>query len=178
MRFLLRRFPATVLKSHLKFSVMRFGSGLKTRKIVATKASVNETFEFNKPIFAQGGTSARMKMKQNKKGSLIIKIFQDNNNDSTISRKELTYKGISQANPSDDGILNFNGKIHLKKEMHMCNWLAQTKRPAEVCTTEYIPTTFECKLITDTGETFRFNALGDFEGNPIKIYPNDSLINT
>ena len=156
---------------------MRFGSGPKTRKIVATKASANETFEFNKSIVAQGGTSARMKIKQNKKGSLLIKIFQDNNNNGTISRRELIYKGISQANPSDDGIFNFNGKIHLKKEMHMCDWLAQTKRPAEACTTEYIPTTYECKLIADTGETFRFNALGDFEGNPIKISPDNSPLN-
>ena len=153
---------------------MRFGSGAKTRKIVATKASVSETFEFNKSIVPRGGTSARMKIKQNKKKFLSIKIFQDSNDNGSFSRRELIYKGISQTNPSDDSILNFNGKIHLNKQMHMCDWLAQTKRPAEACTMEYIPVIYECKLITDAGETFRFNGVGAFESNFIEISPNDS----
>ena len=156
---------------------MRFGSGPKTRKIVAAKASVSETFEFNKSILPRGGTSARMQIKQNKKGSLSIKLFQDNNDNGTFSRRELIYKGTSQSNPSDDSVLNFNGKIHLSKQMHMCEWLAQTNRPAEACTAEYIPVIYECKLITDTGETFRFNGVGDFKSGLIEISPNEFPLN-
>ena len=142
---------------------MRFGSGPKTRKIVAAKASVSETFEFNKSITPRGGTSALMRMKQNKKGYLSIKIFQDKNNNGTVSKKELIYNGVNQEKSSDDNILNFNGKIHLKKQMHMCEWLSQTKRPAEICTAEYIPTIYDCLLTTDDGERLNFIGVGDFK---------------
>ena len=142
---------------------MRSGSGPKIRRIIASKAGVDETFEFNKSITARGGTSALMRMKQNKKGHLSIKIFQDKNNNGTISRNELVYNGISQEKSPDDNILNFNGKINLKKQMHMCDWLAQTKRPAEVCTMEYIPTIYECILTTDEGERLNFIGVGDFK---------------
>ena len=156
---------------------MRSGTGPKTRKIKAATASVDGTFEFNKSIVPLGGNSARMQIKQNKKGFLSIKIFQDKNDNGNVSRRELIYKGICQKNPSDDSILNFNGKIHLNKQMHMCDWLAQTKRPAEVCTLEYIPIIYDCKLITDTGETFRFNGVGDFKSELIEISPNDFTLN-
>ena len=154
---------------------MRSGTGPKTRKITAAKAGVDETFEFNKSIAPRGGTSARMQIKQNNKGSLSIKIFQDKNNNGNVSRRELIYKGISQKDSSDDRILNFNGKIHLNKQMHMCDWLAQTKRPAEVCTLEYIPTIYDCKLITEEGETFSFNGVGNYKSDLIQINPNDFL---
>ena len=39
---------------------------------------------------------------------------------------------------------------------------------------EYIPVIYECKLITDAGETFSFNGVGAFESNFIEISPNDS----
>ena len=157
---------------------MRSGSGPKTRKISAAKAGVDETFEFNKSIEPRGGTSARMQIKQNKKGSLSIKIFQDKNNDGNVSKRELIYKGAGQKIPSDDSILNFTGTIHLKKQMHMCDWLAQTKRPAEVCTMEYIPTIYDCKLFTDAGETFRFNGVGDFKSDLVEISPNGSPLDS
>ena len=156
---------------------MRSGTGPKIRKIKAAKAGVDETFEFNKSIVPRGGTSARMQIKQNNKGSLLIKIFQDKNNNENVSRRELIYKGISQKDSSDDRILNFNGKIHLSKQMHMCEWLAQTKRPAEVCTLEYIPTIYDCRIITDAGETFNFNGVGDFKSDLIEISPNDFPLN-
>ena len=97
---------------------MRAGTGSKTRRIKAATASVDGTFEFNKSIVPLGGNSARMQIKQNKKGYLRIRIFQDKNNNGTISKNELIYDGISQKEPFDDSILNFNGKIHLKKQMH------------------------------------------------------------
>ena len=154
---------------------MRSGTGSKTRRIKTATASVDGTFEFNKSIMPLGGNSARMQISQNQKGYLKIRIFQDKNNNGTISKKELIYNGISQKKSFDDSILNFNGKIHLKKRMHMCDWMAQTKRPAEICTMEYIPTIYDCKLITDAGETFRFNGVGDFKSDLIQISPNDFL---
>ena len=130
---------------------------------MATKAGVDETFEFNKSITPRGGPSARMHIKQNKKGFLLVKIFQDKNNNGTVSGKELIYNGISKRRSHNESILNFNGKIHLKKQMHMCEWLAQTKRPANICSAEYIPTVYDCKLISSEGDVFKFTGFGDFQ---------------
>ena len=154
---------------------MRAGTGSKTRRIKAATASVDGTFEFNKSIVPLGGNSARMQIKQNKKGYLKIRIFQDKNDNGTISKKELIYNGVSQKKPFDDSILNFNGRIHLKKQMHQCDWLADTKRPPDFCTMEYIPTVYNCKLITEEGEIFRFNGVGDYKSDLIQINPNDLL---
>ena len=154
---------------------MRSGTGSKTRRIKAATASVDGTFEFNKSIVPLGGNSARMQIKQNKKGYLKIRIFQDKNDNGTISKKELIYNGASQKKPFDDSILNFNGKIHLKKQMHQCDWLADTKRPPDFCTMEYIPTVYNCKLITEEGEIFRFNGVGNYKSDLIQINPNDLL---
>ena len=156
---------------------MRGATGPKTRRIKAATASVDGTFEFNKSIVPLGGTAARMLIKQNKKGYLSIRIFQDKNNNGTVSKKELIYNGVSQEKPSDDSILNFNGKIHLKKHMHRCDWLADTKRPPDFCTMEYIPTLYNCKLITEEGEIFRFDGVGDFKSDLIGNNPNNSPLN-
>ena len=142
---------------------MRSGTGAKIRRITASKAGVGETFEFNKSITPRGGTTGLMRMKQNKKGYLSIKIFQDKNNNGTVSKKEIIYNGVIQEKSSDDNIVNFNGKIRLKKQMHMCDWLSQTKRPAEICTMEYIPTVYDCLLTTAEGERLNFIGVGDFK---------------
>ena len=152
--------------------IMRSGSGPKTRRIVAANAGVREIFEFNKSLSPRGGTSARMLMKPSKSGHISIKIYQDKNNNQSISRKELIYHGISQKELPNDNILNFDGRIHLKKQMHMCDWLAQTKRPAEICTMEYIPTVYDCKLTTDEGEKIMFIGVGDFKSELIEFSPN------
>ena len=154
---------------------MRGGTGSKTRRIKAATASVDGTFEFNKSIVPLGGNSARIQIEQTKKGFFKIRIFQDKNNNGTISKKELIYNGVIQEKPFDDSILNFNGKIHLKKQMHRCDWLADTKRPPDFCTLEYIPTMYNCKLINEQGETFRFNGVGNYKSDLIQINPNDFL---
>ena len=154
---------------------MRGGTGSKTRRIKAATASVDGTFEFNKSIVPLGGNSARIQIEQTKKGFFKIRIFQDKNNNGTISKKELIYNGVIQEKPFDDSILNFNGKIHLKKQMHRCDWLADTKRPPDFCTLEYIPTMYNCKLINEQGETFRFNGVGNYKSDLIPVNPNDFL---
>ena len=75
---------------------MRGGTGSKTRKIQAASANTADLFDFNKSIVPHGSTLSKIKFKQRRNGTYIVKIFQDTNNNGRVSKKELIYKGESR----------------------------------------------------------------------------------
>ena len=113
---------------------MKVFIGSKTRKIKSNVATTDSPFEFNQSITPHGGTTARLKIKEDDDGYHQIRIFQDTNKDGKASREELIYAS----------------SIKLSKTMHRCDWPLQ-KNPGDVagCTMEYIPTTFACQLISN-----------------------------
>ena len=142
---------------------MRRATGSKTRSIKSTSARVNNLFEFNKSIVPHGGRASSLKLRQRKNGSHVIKLFQDVNNDGRVSKNELIYKGLSRVKLEGDDLTNFKGNVRLKKSMHRCEWVS-AKYPKELiaCTREFIPTTYSCLLIDDSGARFKFDAMGAF----------------
>ena len=113
---------------------MKVFTGSKTRKIKSNVATTDSPLEFNQSITPHGGTTARLKIKEDDVGYHQIRLFQDTNKDGKASRKELIYAR----------------SIKLSKTMHRCDWQLQ-KNPGDVagCTMEYIPTTFACQLISN-----------------------------
>ena len=142
---------------------MRSATGSKTRKIKAVSANDADLFKFNKSIDPHGGTLSKIKLKQRRNGTYIVKIFQDTNNNGRVSKQELIYEGKSRNELEDDILTNFDGEIRLKKNMHRCEWVT-AKFPDELiaCTMEYIPTTYNCVLKNDEGERFTFEGIGNF----------------
>ena len=142
---------------------MRGRTGSKRRKITAVSANVTDLFDFNKSIVPHGGTLSKIKFKQRRNGTYVVKIFQDTNNNGHVSKKELIYKGKSSHDFERDILTNFDGEIRLRKNMHRCEWVT-AKFPDELiaCTMEYIPTTYHCVLKDDEGERFKFEGIGDF----------------
>ena len=142
---------------------MRGGTGSKTRKIQASSANVTDLFDFNKSIVPHGGTSSKIKSKQRRNGTYVVKIFQDTNNNGRVTKKELIYKGESRQKIEGDILTNFDGEIRLKKNMHKCEWLA-AKFPDDLvfCTMEYIPKTYNFAAINDEGARLKFDGIGNF----------------
>ena len=66
---------------------MKGATGSKTRSIGSTSVRVDELFEFNKTIVPHGGRTSRLKLRQRKNGSYVIKLFQDVNNNGRVSKK-------------------------------------------------------------------------------------------
>ena len=95
---------------------------------------------------------SRIKMRKNKHGHFSLRIFQDLNYDGLISKREAIYKGKSKNSYQEDELLDFEGKIHLSKRMHQCEWLT-AKHPGEsiICTMEYIPVVYTCTLFNNEG---------------------------
>ena len=149
---------------------MRGATGSKTRKIHAISANNSDLFDFNKSIVPRGGTLSKIKFGQRRNGSYFIKIFQDTNDDGRVSKRELIYKGKSRDGLENDILTNFSGQIRLKKNMHMCEWMA-AKFPGDLiyCTMEYIPTTYSCLLIDSDGASFKFNGISSFASD--NVYP-------
>ncbi|WP_186508645.1 hypothetical protein [Synechococcus sp. RS9902] len=142
---------------------MKGATGSKTRTIKSTSAKVCELFEFNKSIIPHGGRTSRLKLRQRKNGSYVIKLFQDVNNDGRVLKKELIYKGQSRVRHEADYLTDFKGRIRLEKSMHRCEWIT-AKYPDELiaCTKEYIPTTYSCLLVDNNGARYKFDGIGNF----------------
>ena len=142
---------------------MKGATGSKKRSIKSTSVRIDELFEFNKTIIPHGGRTSRLKLRQRKNGSYVIKLFQDVNNDGRVSRKELIYKGQSRVKLEDDDLTDFKGQVRLEKSMHRCEWIT-AKYPDELiyCTQEYIPTTYSCLLVDNNGARHKFDGIGNF----------------
>ena len=133
---------------------MKVFTGSKTRKIKSNVATTDSPFEFNQSITPHGGTTARLKIKEDDVGYHQIRIFQDTNKDGKASRKELIYAS----------------SIKLSKTMHRCDWQLQ-KNPGDVagCTMEYIPTTFACQLISNEGDSYRLDGIDDQQQHATRL---------
>ena len=142
---------------------MRGATGSKKRSLQSISARVDDLFEFNKSIVPHGGKAARLKLRQRKNGSYVIKLFQDVNNDGRVSRKEMIYKGQSRIKLEDDYLTDFKGQVRLDKNMHRCEWIT-AKFPNDLifCTQEYIPTTYSCLLVDGRGGRLKFDGVGAF----------------
>ena len=147
---------------------MRIGSGSKTRSIKSASAGVDDLFEFNKSIVPHGGKISKLKLKQRRNGSYLIKIFQDVDNNGRVSKKEMIYKGQSRVRLQEDYLTDFKGRIRLEKSMHRCEWVT-AKYPEDLiaCTKEYIPTTYSCLLVDGRGARFKFDGIGTFAADTI-----------
>ena len=150
---------------------MRSGTGAKTRAIKASDTNTFEHFKFNQSINPHGGLSSTLKIRTNKKGRGIAKIYQDTNFDGKLSKKELIFCGKTNSDKYSDELINFTGSICLKKTMHKCDWLS-IKFPDTplICTKEYIPVVYELKLISNSGEKYRFDGIRKFNENFLNSY--------
>ena len=136
----------------------------KTRTIRAFVEDQSELFEFNKSISPHGGTLGKIKLSRTKNDFIKIKIYQDLNKDLVVSRSEVIFKGKTSVRGSFDDLLNFSGRLKLKKQMHDCFWKLQ-KNPDKplACTLDYVPTLYWCTLVDSTGlEAFDFDGVGKF----------------
>lgn len=142
---------------------MRTATGAKTRKIRASQANNTELFRFNRSITPNGGALSKLKLRNNKKGYLIVKVFQDTNNNGKVERKELIFSGKSRNIFKGDKITDFSGSIRMKKTMHMCDWLSMKNQGEPLrCTREYIPITYDVRLTSRDGDNYEFYSLGEF----------------
>ena len=151
--------------------IMRSGTGAKTRVIKASDTNTFEHFKFNRSINPYGGFLSKIKIRTNKKGRSIAKIYQDTNSDGKLSKKELIFCGKTRSDKYSDELINFTGSIRLKTTMHKCDWLSM-KFPDTplICTKEYIPLVYELNLISNSGEKHEFNSIGKFKDNFLKSY--------
>ena len=96
-------------------------------------------FEFNKSIKYKGGTLGKFKAKRLPGDNFLIKVKQDLNNDGKFAKNELIYKGKVSADDNADALINFEGTIKIKKQMHNCTWDLQKNPKNLTCTADYIP---------------------------------------
>ena len=144
-------------------------------KIRTIKANLvfNETlFEFNKSINYKGEILGSLTLKEKKTGRLQVKVFQDLNGDSEITKSDLIFKGKIKNVEDTDDLTNFIGSIKLKKQMHSCEWDLQKhlkNKEAEepefiACTMDYVPTLYDFMLKSaTTGKKYFFDGIGDFK---------------
>ena len=150
---------------------MRGGTGAKTRVIRASDANIFEHFKFNQSINPYGGLLSKINIRINKKGRTIAKIYQDTNSDGKLSKKELIFCGKTASDKYSDELVNFTGSLRLKKMMHKCDWLSM-KFPDTplICTREYIPVVYDLKLISNSGDKYRFDGIREFKDNFFDSY--------
>ena len=150
---------------------MRSGTGAKTRVIKASDTNTLEHFMFDRSINPYGGFLSKIKIRTNKKGRSIAKIYQDTNSDGNVSSKELIFCGKTRSEKYSDELVNFTGSIRLKKTMHKCDWLSM-KLPniSLICTKEYIPVVYELKLISNSGEEYEFDSISKFKDDYLQFY--------
>ncbi len=150
---------------------MRSGTGAKVRKLRASGILQSELFAFNRSIHPHGGLLSRMKIRGNKKGETVLRLYQDINYDGKVSGKELIFAGKSRNNTAQDHLINFSGSVRLKKTMHLCDWLIMKDPDTPImCTMEYIPVVYDMKLVTLNGIQQSLKALANSKTNVVADY--------
>ena len=141
----------------------------KIKRIKAQTASTLDLFEFNRPLRYQGGLLGQIKFVAKKSGKIKVRLYQDLDNNSSITKKDLIYRGKITDTKNTDEIIQFRGTIKFKKQIHSCDW-AKQKRPDDliVCTKDYVPTLYELILMPDaTGEKIYAKGLGEFSNEEL-----------
>lgn len=103
-------------------------------------------FEFNKSLNYRGGTLGKFKAQTKGEDNVIIKVKQDLNGDGKFSKNELIYKGKIKDVEDTDELINFEGKIKIKKHMHSCYWQTMKGESPIECTLDYVPEYAELSL--------------------------------
>ena len=113
-------------------------------------------FEFNKSLNYKGGTLGKINISELSPDTVQIKVKQDLNDDGKFSKDELIYKGKIEGIDDAEALLNFEGKIKIKKQMHSCDWEIQKNPENLICTRDYV---------------FEYTELNLFSPQIIKMYP-------
>ena len=120
-----------------------------------TKTSI-ATFEFNKSLDYKGARLGRLKVSRLSPDEFKFKVKQDLNGDGDFSKDELIYKGNIEGVNDAEALMNFEGKLKIKKQMHSCDWEIQKNPENLVCTADYIPELTDLMLVHNDGEVFNF----------------------
>ena len=112
-------------------------------------------FEFNKSLDYEGGTLGKFKTSL-RKDRIRYRIKQDLNNDGNFSKDELIYAGEVKGVDDAESLLNFEGKIKIKKQMHDCDWDIQKNPENLVCTADYVQELIDSRFIHKDGDVFDF----------------------
>ena len=79
--------------------------------------------DFNKSLDYKGGTLGKITIESSEKETdFIVKVKQDLDDNGKFSKDELIYKGTIEDVEDADTLINFEGKIKIKKQMNACNW--------------------------------------------------------
>ena len=143
-----------------------------------TKTSI-ALFEFNKSLDYKGGKLGKLKVSRLSPDEFQVKVKQDLNGDGNFGKDELIYKFKIEGVNDTEALMNFEGKLKIKKQMHSCDWEIQKNPENLVCTADYIPEYTDLKLIhQDLGSLFDFpvysNSKDTYKGNYDVIYGQES----
>lgn len=79
--------------------------------------------DFNKSLDYKGGTLGKITIETSETGTdFIVKVKQDLDDNGKFSKNELIYKGTIENAEDADTLINFEGKIKIKRQMNACNW--------------------------------------------------------
>lgn len=114
-------------------------------------------FEFNKSLEYKSGKLGKYKAYELSPGVVKVKVKADLNFDGKFSKDELIYKHKIKNVEDADKLINFEGTIKLRKQMHSCDWEIQKNPENLACTADYIPEYTDLRLIhQDIGSLFDF----------------------
>ena len=129
-------------------------------------------FEFNKSLNYNGGTSGKLKIYEKKYGCVKVKVKQDLDGDGKFSVDELIYKGKIKGVEDVDALLNFEGTIKVRKQMHSCDWQIQKYPEKDIaCTMDYIEENTTLTLEPAGGDPINFPMVIDTLSPTIEV-PN------
>jgi len=79
--------------------------------------------DFNKSLDYKGGTLGKITVEKSGAGNdFLVKVKQDLDDNGKFSKGELIYKGTIEDVEDADQLINFKGKIKIKRQMNACNW--------------------------------------------------------
>lgn len=79
--------------------------------------------DFNKSLDYKGGTLGKITVEKSGAGNdFLVKVKQDLDDNGKFSKGELIYKGTLEDVEDADTLINFEGKIKIKRQMNSCDW--------------------------------------------------------
>ena len=136
--------PATIRK--IKGEILLEDHYIFSKPLTGEQDQGIAVFEFNKSLNYKGGTLGKFIAQRKRKDTVVIKVKQDLNDDGKFSKNELIYKGKVKDVEDVDELINFEGKIKIKKQMHSCDWQIMKGDNPIFCTLDYVPEYTELML--------------------------------